>query len=949
VLKPELVDRAVAAIKGYAQYQYFFEHLDSPEWLEPLAARGLFKEPPPPEKVDQYVRLPFWPESRYLVRMAAIAEARATVVRIAREIPKTENSRVYDDIIDMALALPAGRAAELLDQIAVGVQLPIKLVLEHRIGDLIKHLAAGGQAAAALRLTSLILALAPDPRAERQDEEVMLLSPEPQPLVRDWYYARIIETSLEALVQAAGLAAVRLFVDLLDDAIRLSRKSSENADDAEDYLYITCPNIEHGRGRDDIPVILIAAVRDAAEQVITADAAQFAAVIRILDTEHWVTFRRLKLHLCRVFPQSGLAVAEAMLTDAETLLRGSLQHEIVLLLKTSFGRFSGETQQRILSIMEAGFPEDALRRWLEITEQPVTDENIRRLADMGRRDRYAILQGQLPPDYQQKLNELAASLGEPRALGEPIIGSFGAVGAQSPKSDAEMEAMSVEEILDFMSSWKAGKDIFQPTAEGLGKALMARLAKDPAPFLAHAKQFEGLDPTYVRAFLGGVHSALRAKTTFDWQPVLELAAWVVQRPREIPGREGELMVTDPDWGWTRDAILDLLTAGFDLDLPGHLPYVSHPMVWRVLQPLTEDPNPSTADEGGKNFNPRFLSINSTRGRAMHAALECARWRRLLTDPERKADKKPLLTFNEMPEVREVLEAHLDVNREPTLTVRSVYGHRLNLIAALDFEWFRGNLGRIFPTDDPPRFNAAWDDYITANQPNTTLLPTLIPFHQRALARVGQEANNKDHRDPADALAEHLMVYYWNGRIDFDTPDGLLREFYGRAPDASRGHAMWFIGTSVQGWTDAPPEAYAHLQELFNRRLAAAKAAASPDAFQKELRNFGRWFTSEKFDERWSVEMLVAALEIAKKAEPDMSVVKRLADLCPRYPVECVAALRLMIEGDREGWLLLGVEDDARRVLKGAIDSNNEDGLRVARRLIEDLIAKGQFSFRQLLS
>jgi hypothetical protein len=95
-------------------------------------------------------------------------------------------------------------------------------------------------------------------------------------------------------------------------------------------------------------------------------------------------------------------------------------------------------------------------------------------------------------------------------------------------------------------------------------------------------------------------------------------------------------------------------------------------------------------------------------------------------------------------------------------------------------------------------------------------------------------------------------------------------------------------------------------------------------------------------------MLVAVLEIAKKAEPDMSVVKRLADLSARYSVECVAALRLMIEGDREGWLLLGVEDDARRVLKGAIDSDNEDGRRAARRLIEDLIAKGQFGFRQLL-
>ena len=82
--------------------------LDSPEWLEPLAARGLFRKPPPPEKVGGYVRLPFWPESRYLVRMAAIPEVQATVVRIAREIPKTKNSRVYDDIIDMALALPGG-------------------------------------------------------------------------------------------------------------------------------------------------------------------------------------------------------------------------------------------------------------------------------------------------------------------------------------------------------------------------------------------------------------------------------------------------------------------------------------------------------------------------------------------------------------------------------------------------------------------------------------------------------------------------------------------------------------------------------------------------------------------------------------------------------------------------------------------------------------------------
>lgn len=948
MLNPELVDKVLAAIKGYAQFQYFFDNLDSPEWLEPLAARGLFKEPLPPEDKGEYVRLPFWPESRYLARMAAIPAAQTTVVRIARAIPPTENSRIYDDIIDMALALPAELAAELVDQIATGVQLPIKLMLQDRIGDVIRHLATGGQAAAALRLTRIILVLAPDPRAERRDEETTWLSPEPQPLVREWYYARIIEKSLPALVQAAGLDAVNLYAELLDDAIRLSRKSSENEGD-EDYLYISCPNIEFGRGHDDVPVILIAALRDAAEQLITADGDQFAAVIKILDGKHWVTFRRVKLHLCRVFPESSLGIAEEMLPLAETLLRGSLQHEMVLLLKAVFGRLNGETQQRILSLMDEGAPEAQLRRWLEFTEQPVTEDNIRQLADIGRRDHYAILAGQLPPDYQKKLDELIARLGDPRALGEPRIGAFGAVGAESPISDEELEAMSVDEILGYLSSWKAGTDIFQPTAEGLGKALTARLAKDPTPFLAHAKEFEGLDPTYVRAFLGGVHSTLKGKGTFDWRPVLELAAWVAQQLRELPGRKGELMITDPDWGWTRDAILDLLTAGFDLQLPGHLGYDWRALVWRVLQPLTEDPDLSTEDELGEKFEPGFRSINSTRGRAMHAVMEYARWLRLVTDPQRKADSKPPLTFNEMPEVRQVLEARLDVNREPTLTIRSVYGHRLNLLAALDFEWLRTNLERIFPPDDLPRFKAAWDDYITSNQPNITLLPSLTPFLQRALEHVAEEANKKQTRSPADALAEHLMVYYWRGRIGFDTPDGLLSAFYQRAPDAVRGHAMWFIGTRVPGWTDAPPEAYVHLQELFSRRLATAKAPASPDIFEKELKNFGFWFTAEKFNEQWSIETLVDVLGLARKAEPGMNVVKRLADLSPKYPVQCVAALRLMIEGDREGWLLIGVEDEARRLLKAALDSNNPGGATAARRLIEELIGMGQFGFRQLLT
>ena len=194
------------------------------------------------------------------------------------------------------------------------------------------------------------------------------------------------------------------------------------------------------------------------------------------------------------------------------------------------------------------------------------------------------------------------------------------------------------------------------------------------------------------------------------------------------------MVADPDWGWTRDAVIDLLSSGFEAlkDRPpdDRLPYDHRPLVWDVLRPLTEDPNPSADDELGEKFDPAFLSINSTRGRALDAVVDYAWWVRRCTDAERKAAGQPPVTFEAMPEVREILDAHLDIQQEPTLTIRSVYGRHLSSLAGLDWDWLRTNVDRILPArqDDPPRFNAAWESFIGFNQPNAISLSVLMPAY-----------------------------------------------------------------------------------------------------------------------------------------------------------------------------------------------------------------------------
>ncbi len=949
MLKQETVDRALQEIaKGYAQYEHFFDRLNSPAWLDPLSHHGLFKTPPEPKHEGQYITFPFWPESRYLARMAAIPQAQAKVLEIALGIPAAENSRVHDDLADVALALAPELSAKLVAQACEWVRAPYRFLLPHKIGPLIVHLAEGGEGEAALRLARAALALEPDPNGARGNED-SLLRPQPRPRFETFDYERIVASALSPLVKSIGLAAVRLFRDLLDEYIKRSRRRSDEGD--EDYLFGHQPAFEASRSPNDMASTLICAVRDAAEQLILTDSEQFSAVIGVLRSKKWSSFTRLELHLSRVFAEDGLSVAEEFFQNPERIDLPALQHEAVLLLQSTFSALTPGTQKRVLSWIDEGPPIDLLRGWHEFFQHPATDDNIRSLADDWRRDHLAILQGQLPDAYQQKLDDLRSALGPGRALEKPATFDYQVFVPRSPKSAEEIAQLGVEEALSFLRTWMPGTDVFSPTAEGLGRNLTTVVTEQPDDFAAVAPKFQDLDPTYVRCFFTGLTEAIKQGKAFAWRPVLDLAEWTVNQPREIPGRTGGPMVADPDWGWTRGAVIDLLDAGFK-DKPGNLAYDHRESVWIILLRLTNDPNPSAADESGESFDPFALSINSTRGRAFHTLIRYAWWVRGCIDGESNAEHKEQVTFREMPEVSEVLTTHLNTSREPTLAIRAVYGCCLPSLAALDLDWLQANLTRILPagSDDPDRFAAAWESFVAYNPPNTALLPLLLPAYQRAVTRLGQPSLVRSPASPEDHLAEHLMVYYWLGKLDFGGQDGLLNSFYAAASDWVRSHAAWFVGRSVGGRDDgAPPEVYARLRKLIELRLGEANAAKSPDNFANELANFGYWFATDKFDEPWALNTLLAVLKLTKKAQSEMEVVKRLVELCPRYPMECVSCLRLMIEGDKDRWLILGVENDAREVLSLAINSSNPNAALSAMRLAEDLIRVRHYGFRSILS
>src|SRR6266508_3543289 len=145
----DLVGRALASAVDYEQRRYFFARLENPLWAKLLAEHGCFATPPAVRRLgDGYIQVPPWPESQYLARVAK--EAPQDVAEIAQKIPLTDNPRVHEDIIEIALALEDGKlSATLFPQIDRFPEASFARWSADKLGKLINHWAKLGAADAA--------------------------------------------------------------------------------------------------------------------------------------------------------------------------------------------------------------------------------------------------------------------------------------------------------------------------------------------------------------------------------------------------------------------------------------------------------------------------------------------------------------------------------------------------------------------------------------------------------------------------------------------------------------------------------------------------------------------------------------------------------------------------------------------------------------------------------
>jgi hypothetical protein len=928
-------------------HEYFFNKDLSSAWLSLLESEGFFQTPPQIEHEAEGsgVRHPTWPIFIYLKKMATILPD--LVTKILSEIPDSENGSVKAGAIEVVTLLPKQNKLQLIEKVSHWMKGGNQFFSSMKSIDLIKTLTVENEIGAALVLSKDLLEFVPEESSEIP-ETGYIPSREPKTFIDRWHYSRFLSDNFPSIAEKDPLNSLRLIIALLAKHCEISHPKRVE-DPYEDYSYISRPAVETSdhMHRDDVDDSLIATILNVTVDAIEANNNFLSISIQEFKNEPWPIFKRITLYLLSKYPTTLPDITKEYLLNTEFVGDSDFDHEYTLLVDAAFDSLNVDQQKEIYEfIAQAQSMKDLAEK--HNYDQKSSDQRIK----IWQRNTLSIFENYFDIEQKAKYDKLVQDLGQaenPRTRSNSN-GLF--VGPISDVNAEKLLEMSPEELRVTLENWQPKKEEpfgFGPSKEGLGRELAIAVRKDPTRFSSMAEQMKGLDPTYVRNFLQPYSEIVQNKIAFEWPAIIGLCLWVIDQPRDISAEEkADPFDQDPDWGWTRRAAISLISHGMNSNV---IPYELKDAIWHIIEVLTEDPNPTPeqelTNEGSLSEDAYGLTINSVRGEAMTAVVEYGLWMSRLFAKLPKEDQLER-TFNLFPSMQDILEKHLST--DPSIAVRAAYGRYFPWILYLDRKWTIDHLKEIFPEGgfNTPLYDAAWETYVSHVQAYDDVFEVLQEQYSDAVSNIGTE-KRKNRLDRDDRLAEHLMIFLWHGKLDM-LEDGLIAKFWETANEETRLHAIDFLGRNLQSLDHPLEEAQAKmLKELWESRIAKAEGASDKGKYEKEMGAFGWWFASGKLNEEWSITQFLRVLDITKKVNADYFVVDRLVALADTKPLEAVKILGKLAQGDRQQWVLFGNENDLKEIFTKALRSSDTETKRLAKELINRLVAWGYGAYSNLLN
>ena len=517
-----------------------------------------------------------------------------------------------------------------------------------------------------------------------------------------------------------------------------------------------------------------------------------------------------------------------------------------------------------------------------------------------------------------------------------------------PKSEAEMVELAESDINELLNHFKE----CPKSHNNLSWAFV--ITPYAQKFVNEIERFKDLDFQFMISLFRGLEEALKEQKTeppaFLWNPVFDFCTWILDSFREVYEHE-----FSNEWNRLCESMVRLIDSGLQAKALNQIPLTLRDQIWQILTYLANAPyvTPSfTTHYQGSNQGSYGASINTVRGQAMHAIIRYAWW--VGQDVDGNIATPQNLQY--MPEVQQILEQHLDPQKDPSLVIRSVYGAWFPYLYQIAPDWTSQQTDQIFPeeSDCQELFDSAWQGYILRDQVYPNIFSVLREKYSHVIQQLPNQNSTSHEQSQANrALSSHLLDLFWVEVINLDEPDTLIERFFANASIYDRGEFIRSIGWRLLYGTREPHnieinhELRQHLQKFLDWRITKAKETIFSDDIS-DLKYFSWWFASGKLDNQWAISKLIEVLELLGTVEDCSNFLEHLENLAIEMPKEAVQCLSLMASGDKASeWFRSYDSEHYCSILQTALESGDETSQKQAEVLINQLVARNLADYRNL--
>ncbi len=947
----ELLEATIPLISSPQHERYFFSRLENPYWVGLLHKRKFFAHQPKAERFENGVHFPQWAPSKYLARMAKYLPAEVADIFAAM---KTDNAAIIGDMIEAARAMPADVAATLVPSVCQAVKEGVLWIYFKEAVKLSVYLVKGGKISAAMTLVEALFT----PSLSEGQVELNQMD--------EYWYAAGLKKIVPVLAAQGEVASK--FLSLLCDWLKIFVQAMKyvDLDTGSDNSQIWRPAIEeHEQNNDyEFASVMVGFVREGFERAIHKNNLLLAKALEIVDQHQYLVFKRIRIHLINEFAEENCELVRQVIMDYSLFENSWYKHEYAMLAGKRLTFLTPDERKEWLGWIDAGPDMSNYDEWFRTHRGcDATDEDRESYIQYWQFEKLHWVRDHLTGERRTFYDEMLKKHGEPELADLNIRSGSTRWGNESPITLDALMKISFDEVVTKVSSWEPEEPrAMGPNIEGLASTFKQYVGNSPVEFSSRAEALVEKPAIFVREFISQMNETVKNGVKIDVSAVLRLCQWVVECPikeRMATPYEHEGLI-DQDWQWTRDEIcrfIENVCKAMDGESPKYPLDNLRQSIWQLLNVLCYAPIQSNIIDDTSPVDPRnhdylTLGINSSRGKAVEAALAYAKW--IGNNLKTSANNRENVPggFASIPEVREMLEWQIapDNRSAEALSIIGVY---ISLLYLIDRDWLSKVANQLFDLESiektPPAIAgwAAWNAFLVWGHAH-------IEFYQMFKSQFAYtveqaeeiEITESSRAQPMFRLGEHLMLLYGRGQLNLDDAESLLSRFLTNSNSEIRRYAIRFVGQSLKGNKEVPTEIIGRFQILWEKywpTIGKTEAEEKSDAYL-----FGTWFSSGQFPSQWALEQLGKFIDVIPLPEPNDSIMKQLAKISNIDIVMTIRILDRIIRADREGWRIHGWQEPAMQILHAGIESGNDGSRRMAVDLINYLGRRGYTDFGKLL-